>query len=86
MKIGDKVLILDTASREDYVGSLGWTRSMDHLIGTKGYVGLIRAGAAYVTLHPVHPGDDPRNYDGWSWWLRDLRVIGPDKWRRRRCE
>jgi len=87
MEIGDKVLILDTASAEDYENIPGWDIEMDNLVGTKGQVGAIDEDLAYVT--PVATAMQRvllAGFDGYWWKLKDLHVILPDKWRRSVCE
>jgi len=84
MNVGDEVLILETASAEDYENIPGWDIEMDNLVGTKGTVGAIDGDLAYVT--PMSPAIRGLfGYDGYWWKLRDLLVILPDKWRRGKC-
>jgi len=85
MKVGDEVLILETASGEEYNTYLGWNPDMECCVGTTGYVGCIDPDddTAYVTFIEVPAGKDPPTYGGWWWRVEDLKVIPPSKWRRR---
>jgi len=87
MKVGDKVLILDTASENEYESGSGpgWNMFMEELVGSIGYIGKIHDTTAYVTTRPVPPGKDPGYYEGWTWKLKDLHVIEHNKWRRQEC-
>jgi len=89
MKIGDKVLILDTASEGEYKDGSGpgWARGMDDLVGKKGYVKSIEGGIALVTPRPsVGILSGFLAFDGYWWRRKDLRVIIPGRWRRGKCK
>jgi len=88
MKVGDKVLILDTAREEDYnnedIGP-GWASDMDDMVNTIGYIAELEDDIARVIFYKVFTGGHSL-HDGGRWWrLSDLRNLGVSKWRRGEC-
>jgi len=89
MKVGDKVLILDTAREEDYnngdIGP-GWAWDMGGMVNAIGYIADLHDDIARVIFHKVSPGEHTSLYEGRWWRLSDLKNLEVNKWRRQVCQ